>query len=89
MTKITLLLLALLVSGCTTVVPVTQSWPPPPGALSTQPCGPLQPLPPNPPLSTVAKTVVQNYTQYYECATKLDAWQQWYSEQQAIFERLK
>jgi hypothetical protein len=49
----------------------------------------LQKLPENSKLSDVATTVVQNYTQYYECAVKLEAWQRWYSEQQTIHEGLK
>jgi hypothetical protein len=84
-----LLLVAALVSGCSTVVPVTQTWPKPPGQLSTEPCTPLQKLPEAPQLSDVAKTIVNNYTQYYECATKLEAWQDWYAQQKIIYESLK
>jgi len=87
--KLTLLLPTLLLAGCTTVVPVTQRWPDAPGTLVQQPCPQLQPLDPNPKLSDVAKTVVQNYTQYYECAVKLEAWQRWYREQQTIYKELK
>lgn len=83
------LLLTVLLTGCATVVPVTQTWPEPPGQLSTQPCPPLQKLPDAPKLSDVAKTVANNYTSYYECATKLEAWQDWYSQQQLIFKGLK
>ncbi len=87
--KLTLLLPALLLAGCTTVVPVTSKWPSAPGVLVQQPCPQLQKLPENSKLSDVATTVVQNYTQYYECAVKLEAWQRWYSEQQTIHEGLK
>jgi hypothetical protein len=87
--KLTLLLPALLLAGCTTVVPVTSKWPNAPGVLVQQPCPQLQKLPENSKLSDVATTVVQNYTQYYECAVKLEAWQRWYSEQQTIHEGLK
>ena len=83
------LLLTVLLTGCATVVPVTQTWPEPPGQLSTQPCSPLQKLPDAPKLSDVNKTVANNYTSYYECATKLEAWQDWYSQQQLIFKGLK
>lgn len=87
--KTILLAAALLLTGCTTTVPVTQRWPDAPGTLVQQPCPPLQPLEPNPQLSRVAETIVQNYTQYYECATKLEAWQRWYREQQTIYKELK
>lgn len=86
MTKTLLLTLALLLGGCSTVVPLATSWPPPPGMLAQQPCPQLQALPPNPPLSVVATTVAQNYGLYYECAVKLQAWQQWYREQKILHE---
>lgn len=84
-----LLLLTLLLAGCSTVVPVTQKFPEPPGLLSTQPCPPLQQLNTTPQLSDVAKVVTQNYTQYYECVVKVDTWNEWYLKQKAIFEGLK
>lgn len=84
-----LLALTLLLSGCTTVVPITQTWPEAPGLLSQQPCPELKQLEPNPTLSTVAKTVASNYTEYYSCAVKLAAWQEWYAKQQLIHKGLK
>ena len=87
--KMKIILLTLLLTGCTTVVPVTQTWPEAPGMLSTQPCLPLQKLPDNPQLSDIAKTVANNYTEYYACATKLEVWQEWYQKQQIIFKGLK
>jgi hypothetical protein len=32
--------------------------------------------------------VVINYTEYYTCAVKTDAWIEWYQKQKIIFERL-
>jgi hypothetical protein len=87
--KAILLALTLTITGCATVVPVAQRWPEAPGMQSQQPCGELQPLPPNPTLSQVAQTVNQNYTQYYECVVKLEAWQSWYQQQQIIHKDLK
>jgi hypothetical protein len=83
------LLATVLLTGCATVVPITQTWPEAPGQLSMEPCLQLQKLVDNPQLSDVAKTVANNYTQYYQCATKLDAWQQWYQQQQIIFKGLR
>lgn len=83
-----LLVLTLLLSGCSTV-PVTQTWPEPPGLQSMQPCDPLQKLSADAQLSDVAKTVVTNYTSYYTCVVKLEAWQEWYQKQQAIYKGLK
>ena len=32
------------------------------------------------------KVVVENYVTYYNCATKVEGWQEWYTEQKKIFE---
>lgn len=84
-----LLLSLLLLTGCSTVVPVTQKFPEPPGLQSQTPCPQLKKLQDNPQLSDVAKTVTANYTEYYTCAVKLDAWIDWYNQQQTIFKELK
>lgn len=34
-------------------------------------------------------TVVKNYTLYYECSLKVDGWQEWYTEQRKIYEKIK
>ena len=87
--KTTVLALTLLLSGCTTVVPVTQTWPEPPGLQSMQSCPELQRLEAAPQLSDVARTVTLNYAQYYSCLVKLEAWQEWYKQQQLIHKGLK
>jgi len=84
-----LLLSLLLLSGCTTVVPVTQRWPDAPGMLATQSCSKLQKLEPNPQLSDVAQVVTNNYNEYWNCAIKLDAWIEWYQKQSIIHKELK
>lgn len=84
-----ILLLALLLAGCSTVVPVTQKFPEAPGLQSTTACPTLDKLGEMPKLSDVAKTVTINYTEYYTCAVKLDAWIEWYQKQKIISEGLK
>lgn len=84
-----LLLSLILLTGCTTVVPVTQKWPAPPGLQSTQGCPDLKKLETDPKLSQVARTVSDNYTEYWICATKLDAWIEWYKQQEIIHKGLK
>jgi hypothetical protein len=37
----------------------------------------------------VTKSVVSNYTLYYECAAKYDAWIEWHERQKKIFEKVK
>jgi hypothetical protein len=87
--KIVLLSLALLLGGCSTAVPVTQTWPQAPGLQSMQPCPELQKLGSDPKLSDVARTVTLNYSEYYQCVVKLEAWQEWYTKQQIIHGGLK
>jgi hypothetical protein len=86
--KILALTLALALSACSTVVPVTAKFPEPPGLQAQQRCPQLQKLQDNPQLTDVAKTVTINYTEYYTCAVKVDAWTEWYSKQKIIFESL-
>jgi len=73
-------------SGCSTVVSVTARFPEPPGKLATQRCPDLQKLKDDSRLSDVSRTVTINYSTYYECAVKVDAWQEWYNIQKIIFE---
>ena len=80
------LLIALLLSGCSTVVPVTARFPEPPAKGAMTACPNLQKLTDNARLSDVANTITINYSTYYECAVKADAWQEWYRIQKHIFE---
>ena len=79
-------LLAVLLSACSTVVPVTARFPEPPGKGATTACPALQKLKDDAKLSDVATTVTVNYGTYYECAVRTDAWQEWYGIQKHIFE---
>ena len=79
-------ILAVLLTGCSTVVPVAVKFPDAPGKSATVPCPTLQKLNDDAKLSDVARTVTLNYSTYYECAIKADAWQEWYQIQKHIFE---
>lgn len=87
--KYFIILAVLLLTGCSTTVPVTNKFPEAPEHLLNQRCPVLKQLSDGVQLSSVAKTVSENYTLYYECSIKVDAWNDWYSEQKKIFERLK
>ena len=82
------LLLALLLSGCSTTVPVIAKFPEVPDRL-LQKCPQLEMLKDESKLSDVAKTVTINYSTYYECAVKNDAFIEWYQIQKHIFEGMK
>ena len=81
-----IVLLSALMVGCSTV-PVTSKFPEPPKY--TDRCPQLQKLKDDAKLSDVASTVNVNYSTYYECALKNDAWVEWYQIQKRIFESVK
>jgi len=81
-------LLLLLMVGCSTTVPVTAKFPEVPERLM-QKCPQLEKLENEAKLSDITKTITNNYTTYYECAVKDDAWIEWYQKQKIIFESIK
>lgn len=82
-----ILVLLLLLTGCTTV-PVTAKFPEAPAVLQT-PCPPLKEASDNDKLSDITKIVVQNYGEYHICASTVESWIEWYSKQKKIYEELK
>ena len=80
------IMLVLAITGCATAVPVTARFPDPPGSLATQSCAELQKLKEDARLSDISRTFTVNYSSYYECAVKTDAWIEWYKIQKIIFE---
>lgn len=87
--RVLAIILALSLSACTTMVPVTAKFPAPPGTVAQTPCAPLQRLTADAKLSDVAKTIADNYTEYYVCAARVETWQEWYEKQKAIYESIK
>jgi hypothetical protein len=83
--KLLAIISILLITGCTTV-PVTVKFPDVPTLISEK-CPQLKTIEGNT-VSIVdfTKTVTINYTTYYECAAKSDAWIEWYQIQKKIFE---
>lgn len=75
------------IAGCSTVVPVTAKFPEQPKY--TNACPQLQKLDNGAKLSDVSNTVNINYSTYYECAVKVDSWNEWYEIQKRIFESVK
>lgn len=84
-----LLLLTLLLTGCSTVVPVTAKFPDAPAELLVD-CEDLEKIPADTKqLSVTSEAVVRNYSRYHKCRAKVDAWQEWHKEQKKIFESVK
>ena len=85
---IAFIILVFLLSGCSTTVPVTAKFPEPP-KYSMERCPQLMRLKNDAKLSDVAGSVIFNYSTYYECAVKNDAWIEWYQVQKHIYEGIK
>ena len=77
-----------LLTGCSTTVPVVAKFPEVPKHLLVK-CPQLNKVNDDAKLSDIAKTITVNYTEYYTCAVKNDAWIEWYQVQKNIFEGLK
>jgi hypothetical protein len=87
--KIALIALSLTLTGCAYT---TQKFPDPPPEL-TKNCEYLIPVIPGEqdktPITELLKTVVKNYTLYYQCSNRVDGWIKWHAEQKKIFGELK
>lgn len=79
------LVFALLLSACSTVVPVKQEFPVAPSVLLER-CPDLMTIDDGKnSLRDMLKIVIQNYATYYQCAEKTHGWQDWYNAQKKIF----
>lgn len=84
------LLTSLGLSGCgnmfTKFLPAKPQWPAANKEL-TQPCPDLKTIEGDQvAITELLKTVVNNYTLYYECSLKNEGWNKWYLEQKRIYE---
>lgn len=84
--KLVVLAISLALSACSTLVPVSMTFPEAPGRQAQIACPNLQKLKDDALLSDVSRTITINYSTYYECAVKTDAWIEWYEIQRRIFE---
>lgn len=81
-----IVILSILLSGCSTVVPVTQKFPDAPEPLFEK-CSELIIIDTKNAVSItdLLKTVVKNYELYHECSIRQKAWIEWYNTQRDIF----
>lgn len=80
-----IVILTLLLTGCSTAVPVKAKFPDAPEMLMSK-CPALDKVKEDAKLSEIATTVTNNYTSYYECAVLVEGWQDWYKIQKNIYE---
>jgi hypothetical protein len=85
--RLLLICTLLVLTGCTTV-PVAPKFPQVPSVLLEK-CPELNKVIEEPKLSDIAKTITLNYTTYYECSTKQEAWVEWYNVQKQLYESIK
>ena len=89
--KIIVLVFAALLAGCSMTTPVKRNFPDAVPTLQEK-CPELSTVEStgNPvSITDLLKTVVKNYGSYYECANKVDGWNEWYGKQRKIFESVK
>ena len=82
---------AVLLAGCAAPTPVKRNFPDAVPALQEK-CPGLSTIEntgKEVSITDMLKTVVKNYGSYYECANKVDGWNEWYDKQRKIFESVK
>jgi len=87
MKRLALLLVILMMVGCSTV-PVERKFPDVPKELMES-CPDLKQTQSTSKLSEVLTVVVENYGQYHECKLKANSWMEWYNTQKKIFNTVK
>jgi hypothetical protein len=81
--------LAIIITGCSTTVPVARKFPDTPPELKEK-CVELAQLPQDTSkLSDVLTSVTRNYSEYHLCKNKTDMWIEWYNTQKQIFDEVK
>lgn len=76
----------ILLAGCSTTVPVQKKFPNATPELMKK-CESLKKIEGDKvAITDMLKVIVHNYSLYYECSTKVDGWQEWYTEQKKIHE---
>lgn len=94
MKKVILLMLLFGISGCSMLPKLTAAKPKFPDpytetATNKMPqCADLKQVAPGTTsMSEVFKLIVENYTLYYQCSTKVDGWAEWYTKMKKEYEK--
>lgn len=90
MKRILILSLALSLMGCSTAyLSAKPKWPEAVKELQ-EPCPDLQKIEGDKvAITELLKSVINNYTLYYQCSLKNEGWNTWYNEQKKIYESEK
>lgn len=77
-----------MLTACSSV-PVKPKWPDSTPTL-VEKCQDLKPIEGDKvAITEMLKVIVSNYSLYYECAAKVESWNEWYKEQKKIYEGVK
>lgn len=89
MKKLITIFAVLMLSGCSFFVPIKPpKFPEVPNALKER-CEKLKTIEGDKvSITDMLKVVVENYTLHYECSTKVDGWNEWYTEQKKIMDKV-
>jgi hypothetical protein len=83
------IVVAFLITGCSTTVPVVPKFPDVPAELMVK-CPQLKTIETEDvSIIDFTKVTTINYTSYYECSTKVENWMEWYNEQKKVFKEIK
>lgn len=84
-----LIIVLFVLAGCATPVPIKPKFPAVPKQL-TETCTPLKKIEgESVSIVDLHIVVVENYTSYYECSTKVEGWNEWYLKQKNIYDEVK
>ena len=83
------IVLAFLITACSTAVPLTAGFPEAPAMLKEK-CPELKTIPGEKvTIIEFTRTVSENYTTYHQCAGRTEAWIDWYNQQKKIWEEIQ
>jgi hypothetical protein len=89
MKKFSLIIIAVLLAGCQTTVPVKMTFPEVPPEM-LKPADKLKDLPEGKKdLSDILQNANENYGKYYQLKDKYDAWIEWYNTNKKIYDDIK
>lgn len=84
--KYFIIAMCLFLGACSTTVPVKRTFPTTPSELTVK-CPELEKVADDTTdILQLLKAVIRNYSTYYQCASKVDGWNNWYEEQKKLFD---
>jgi hypothetical protein len=84
-----ILIFLVVATGCSTPVPIVPPFPDVPASIKKA-CPDLKKVDESTTkLSDIVGVVADNYSQYYDCKSRVDDWIEWYDTQKGIFDKIK